>query len=128
MLRRILPLVLLLLPGTGCHHGSGAAEASDLAEESAAITIRVVNHSQLDATIFLSHDGVRDRLGTVSAATGGAFTVRRRTLAAGDFTLLADPLGSTRVASSERLAAALGTLFVWTLESDFAHNSVQVQD
>ena len=127
MLRRMLPLVLLL-SGAGCHHGSGAAEEPDPSYAAAPITIRVVNHSQLDATIYLSHDGVRDRLGTVTAAASGTFTVRPRVLSAGDFTLLADPLGSNRVATSERLLAAQGVLFIWTLESDFTHNSVQVQD
>jgi hypothetical protein len=128
MSARALLLALILLSGAGCHHAPGADEGSELADPDATITIRVVNHSQLDATIYLSHDGVRERLGAVTAATAGTFGVRRRMLAGGDFALLADPVGSNRTGSSERLVAAMGTLFIWTLESDFAHNSVQVRD
>lgn len=94
----------------------------------ASIIIRVVNHSQLDATIYIAHDGARDRLGTVTAAAAASFPVRTRMLSAGDFTLVADPLGSLTTASSERLIVSQGSLFIWTLESDFAHNSVQVQE
>jgi hypothetical protein len=125
---RTLLLALMLLSGAGCHHASGAGESSGLPDADETIAIRVVNHSQLDATIHLSHDGVRDRLGTVTAAATGTFAVRRRVLTGGDFALLADPVGSNRAASSERLVAAMGTLFIWTLESDFSHNSVQVRD
>lgn len=101
----------------------GAASAAD-----SSIVIRVINHSQLDATIYIAHDGARDRLGTVTAAAAASFPVRTRILGAGDFTLVADPLGSLTTASSERLLVSLGSLFIWTLESDFAHNSVQVRE
>ena len=56
-----------------------------------------------------------------------SFPVRARLLATGDFTLLADPVGSPRVVSSERLAIAQGSTFTWTLESDFSRGTMLVQ-
>jgi hypothetical protein len=121
---------LVLALGTGCSRAAQVEgrEPEPLDRADAVVTVRVVNHSQLDATIYLVHDGARDRLGAVTAASTAAFTVRGRSLATGDFTLVADPLGATRTSSSERLNVLQGTEFIWTLESDFAHNSVQVRD
>jgi hypothetical protein len=123
----ILALLVALLPA--CHHAPQDEDEPEMVNLApATITIRVVNHSQLDATIYLVHDGTRDRLGAVTAVSAASFPVRTRMFATGDFTLVADPLGSTRTASSEPLRATQGSLFIWTLESDFAHNSVLVQE
>ena len=105
---------------------SDAAAGIERAESS--ITVRVVNHSQIDAVIYLVHDGVRDRLGAVTAATTGSFNVRTRVLSgAGEFSILADPIGSRRTTSSETLHVAQGTVFTWTLETDFTRGAVMVQ-
>jgi hypothetical protein len=92
------------------------------------LTVRVVNRSQLDATIYLVHDGMRDRLGTVTAAAAATFPVRARSLGSGEFRLLADPLGSRRATSTEGLSAAQGSMFTWTLETDFSRGAVLVQE
>jgi hypothetical protein len=90
-------------------------------------TIRIVNRSQLDATIYLLHDGVRDRLGLVTAATTATLPVRARTLTSGEFALLADPVGASRTTTSETLHTSQGQQFTWTLERDFSRASIQVQ-
>jgi hypothetical protein len=129
--RSVIGLVigLALALSSGCSRAAQVEgeEPEQLGRPDAVLTVRVVNHSQLDATIYLVHDGARDRLGTVTAASTSAFAVRGRSLATGDFTLVADPLGATRTSTSDRLNALQGTEFIWTLESDFAHNSVQVR-
>ena len=127
MIRGLVAAALLVL-GSGCSRNrpdEGERELVYRAE--ATFTVRVVNHSQFDAIVYLVHDGGRDRLGTVTAASTSSFPVRARLLATGDFTLLADPVGSPRVVSTERLAIAQGSTFTWTLESDFSRGSVLVQ-
>lgn len=89
------------------------------------ITVRVVNHSQLDVILFLVHDGVRDRLGAVTAATTLAFSVNTRTLGqAGEYWLLADPIGSKRTARTDLLRASDAGTVTWTLESNLDRGSV----
>jgi hypothetical protein len=123
-------LVLLLAPAGGCSRAAQTEgeEPDPFDRANAVLTVRVVNHSQLDATIYLVHDGARDRLGSVTAATTSEFTVRGRSLATGDFTLMADPLGGTRTVTTERLNALQGTEFIWTIESEFSRSSVMVRD
>jgi hypothetical protein len=125
----LIAIGLVLAGAAGC---SRAARAEDEDRElvyrsDAVLTVRIINHSQLDATIYLQHDGARDRLGTVTAASASAFAVRARTLANGDFSLVADPVGATRTSTSERLHVNQGAEFIWTIEADFSRSSVLVR-
>lgn len=124
-----LMMLMLALVGSACSRATKeAGDQEAIYRADATITVRIVNHSQLDAVLFLVHDGVRDRLGAVTAATTTSFAVRTRSLGAGgEFSLLADPVGSTRATSSETLNVAQGTIFTWTLETDFSRGSVMVQ-
>lgn len=78
-----------LLSATACSGVVQESERETVYQAESILTIRVINHSQLDATINLMHDGTRDRLGTVPAASTGPFPVRTRTLDSGDFALMA---------------------------------------
>jgi hypothetical protein len=129
--RRVALFVALFAALTAAACSRATAETGDQAiadQTSATITVRIVNRSQLDAVIFLVHDGVRERLGAVTAATTSNFPVRTRVIgSSGEFTLLADPVGSRRATSSEALRLAQGTIFTWTLETDFSRGAVMVQ-
>jgi hypothetical protein len=121
-------IIALAAASAGCHRAAPGAEDRELVYRAdAVLTVRVVNHSQLDATIYLVHDGTRERLGTVTAASTSAFSVRGRSLANGDFVLVADPVGAIRASTTEPLHASQGTEFIWTLEADFSRNSVIVR-
>jgi hypothetical protein len=127
----IAALALGIAFGGACSRAAqveGSGEREVIYQAAAVLTVRVVNHSQLDATIYLLHDGARDRLGTVTAATSVNFAVRARSLASGEFALLADPLGSMQTTTSERLHVNQGSEFTWTLETDFSRGSVLVRD
>lgn len=128
MQHRVVALALGLLFGTACGRTTQESERETVYQAESVLTVRVVNHSQLDATIYLLHDGARDRLGTVTGASSASFSVRARTLGSGEFALLADPVGMRLTATSETLRAAQGTEFTWTLESDFSRGSVIVRD
>jgi hypothetical protein len=124
----IVALALGLLSGGCSRAAQGEGERETVYRADRVLTVRVVNHSQLDATIYLVHDGTRDRLGTVTAASSAAFPVQARILGSGEFRLLADPLGSRNTTSTEGLSVAQGSVFTWTLESDFSRGSVFVQE
>jgi hypothetical protein len=120
---------LMLATAAGC---SRAAQAGDedrelIYQSDAVLTVRVVNHSQLDAAIYLLHDGARERLGTVTAASASTFAVRARSLANGEFALMADPVGAMRTSTTERLHVNQGTEFIWTIEADFSRGGVLVR-
>ena len=120
-----LMLCLLL---AGCSRAAQAGERETVYRADETITVRIVNRSQLDAILFIVHDGTRDRLGAVTAATTSTFAVRTRSLGAGgEFTLLADPVGSMRATSTETLRVAQGSIFTWTLETNFSRGAVMVQ-
>jgi hypothetical protein len=123
-----LALSLGLWTGGCARATQGGEERETVYEAEKVFTVRVVNRSRLDATIFLVHDGSRDRLGTVTAANTAVFTIRARTLGSGEFALLADPVGDPRTASTESLRVAQGTVFTWTLETDFSRGAVLVQE
>jgi hypothetical protein len=124
-----LTVALVLFGLAACSRASKVDEDREVLYRSdAAVAVRVVNRSQLDVTIYLLHDGARERLGTVTASTTATYSVRTRTLATGDFALLADPVGGTRTWTTERLSASQGSEFVWTLESDFSLSAVLVRD
>jgi hypothetical protein len=113
----------------GCSRATGAENEREMVYRAeTALLIKVVNNSQLDATIYLVHDGARERLGAVTAASSASFTVQARTLATGEFRLVADPLGVRRTTSTEGLSASQGTTFIWTLEANLSRGSVLVQD
>ena len=129
MPRRFGTFVFALFAAAACSRAAQEAdERETLYHTESTLTIRVVNHSRLDATIFLVHDGARERMGTVTAATTASFPLRARLLASGDFTLLAEPVGSRRSVSTERLSAAQGSIFTWTLDADLRRGAVFVQE
>lgn len=125
----IVALALGLALVAGCSRAArmeGKRETIYRAES--VLTVRIVNRSQLDATIYLVHDGTRNRLGTVTAASVATFPVQARILGTGEFALLADPVGSRRETRTEGLSIAQGSVFTWTIESDLSRGAVLVQD
>jgi hypothetical protein len=125
----VLVLALALPLAGGCSRATaGESERETLYQAETTLTIRVVNHSRLDASIYLVHDGARERMGTVTASSTASFPLRTRLLATGEFTLVAEPVGSRRAASTERLSAAQGSIFTWTLDADLRRGAVLVQE
>ncbi|HEY2378539.1 MAG TPA: hypothetical protein VGH98_21345 [Gemmatimonadaceae bacterium] len=109
-----------------CHHGVGqeAAETGYNGE----VTLRVVNHSYLDVTVYLQQGTRRDRIGTATATTTTEFRVAlRRLTSGGDYRLLGDPIGSRQAVRSESLHAQDGDVVIWTLEDDLARSFVEVR-
>ncbi|MEP6679591.1 MAG: hypothetical protein ABJB78_09850 [Betaproteobacteria bacterium] len=125
-------LASIALPfSSGCarHTSPGAEDREVVYRAESTIAVRIVNRSQVDAIVYVVHDGTRDRLGAVTAVSTANFTLRVRSLGGGgEFSLLADPIGSLRATSTETLRANQGSIFTWTLETDFNRGSVLVQE
>ncbi len=125
--RSPLALLVLLLLGAGCSR-SAPPESETIYRAESVVTVTIVNRSMLDAIVYVLHGGVRDRLGTVTAATTTSYQLRSSSLGAtGDFALVADPVGSNRTATTEPLRVTMGSTFTWTLETDFTRGSLLVR-
>jgi hypothetical protein len=97
-------------------------------ESADVVTVNVINHNQLDVTIYVVRSGNRERIGSVTAASSNSFRVHLRTLSgAADLQLFADPLGAPRGVTSDRLHLFPAQTVEWTLESDLARSFVLIR-
>jgi hypothetical protein len=118
----------LCLTAIGCHQGGGIGAAAAASNNSGAVTVKVVNHSWMDVTIYLLQGTHRDRIGVATATSTTEFHVSLRLFSAGaEYQLYGDPIGSRQTVRSERLHAQDGDLVTWTLEDDLARSSIDVR-
>lgn len=91
------------------------------------VSILVVNRNRIDVMVYVSHDGIRSRLGLATASTTTNFTLPLRMLGAGhEYRLIGDPLGVRIVITTEVLTARDGDEVTWSLEDSFARSTVVV--
>jgi hypothetical protein len=126
--KRFLSVIsLAVLANAGCHH-AGQPDRGGPEPAAGSVSITVVNQNVLDATLYVVHDGFRERLGTVTAATRANFELPFVRLGAGrEFYLVADPVGGKQPVRTEILQGLDGLLITWTLESDLRRSSVTTQ-
>jgi hypothetical protein len=119
---------LTCLTAGACHHGSGVGAAAAESTDGGAVTLRVVNRSWLDVTVYLQQGTHRDRVGTATAASTTEFHVPLRRIAEGaDYRLSGDPIGSRQSVRSEPLRAQDGDVVTWTLEDNLARSFIEVR-
>ena len=120
-------LLLLVVAGAACRHGSVGSKAADQSWNGA-MKVRVVNHSWLDVNVYVVQGTRRDRVGTATATTTTEFQVALRRLSSGgEYRLLGDPVGSRTSVRSEPLYAKDGDVVIWTLEDDLSRSTVEVR-
>jgi len=93
----------------------GGRGASTLGRDGppAAATVEVLNRATLDMVVYVVPDGgVRERLGLAIALGTTHFTVPQRMLVAGTLRFQADPIGSTRVHTSQQILVSPGDTVV----------------
>jgi len=91
------------------------------------VAVRVVNRNRIDVMVYVSHDGIRSRLGLATASTTTDFTLPLHLLGAGhEYRLIGDPLGVRIVVTTETLFARAGDEVTWSLEDSFARSTVVV--
>jgi hypothetical protein len=118
--------IVLCLTVIGCRHGS-VGEAAAQSSYSGALTLRVVNHSWLDITVYLMQGTRRERVGTATATSTTEFHLALRSLSGRDYQLFGDPVGSRQTVRSESLHAQDGDVVTWTLEDNLERSSVDVR-
>src|SRR5205807_10505056 len=120
----------LLLAAPGCFvfkRGSKASPppAVDVAEGEIALT--VTNHNYLDVVVYVLHDGLQTRVGTVTGSSSAVFFLPARLLGQGhELQLLGDPIGSPDYARTPTLVIQPGQYIEWTLETDLRRSSAGV--
>jgi hypothetical protein len=121
-------VALLLLVGHACFifgHKPEGRPAVDLGEGE--VALRVVNHTTLDVVVYLVHDGVRTRVGTVTASSSTAFFLSVRSLGQGrEIRLFGDPIGGRDHAETEQIIVQPGQQIEWTLEQELRRSAVAV--
>ena len=126
--KELAVIVLACLTAGACHQGSSIGAAAAESSDGGAVTLRVVNHSWLDVTVYLQQGTHRDRVGTATAASTTEFHVPLRRISEGaDYRLLGDPIGSRQSVRSESLRAQDGDVVTWTLEDNLARSFVDVR-
>jgi hypothetical protein len=125
-----LALMALLAAGTGC--GGGRGDEGDVEPEAfydrdTPVALTIANNHWLDVIIFIFHDGEMSRVGTVTAASNGNFTLAPWMLGQSrNVRLLADPVGSEGWIRSDMINVQPGQSIEWRLESQLARSSVMV--
>src|SRR5206468_6022317 len=111
-----------------CHHGTNVGAAAAESSFNGEVTLRIVNHSWLDVTVYVQQGTRRDRIGTAAATSTTEFHVALRRLSiGGDFRLFGDPIGSRQTVRSEPLHAQDGDVVTWTLEDNLERSFVDVR-
>ena len=126
--RCLVLLAISCLTAVACRHGTNVGAAAAESGYNGAVTLRIVNHSWLDVTVYLQQGTRRDRVGTATAASTTEFHVALRQMSsAGDYRLLGDPIGSRQTVRSEALHAQDGDVVTWTLEDNLARSFIDVR-
>jgi hypothetical protein len=113
---------------SACHRGANVGGAAAESESAGSVTLRVVNHSWLDITVYLQQGSHRDRIGTATAVSTTEFQVALREFApGGDYRLFGNPIGSRQTVRSEPLRAQDGDVVTWTLEDNLSRSFVEVR-
>jgi hypothetical protein len=124
VMRGILVLSAVVVAG-GCSH---VMDRGDAAEAPAGAVVQVANNNWAEMTIYILRGGVRERLGAVTSFTRRTFRLPTHvTATAGEFRLLADPLGSSRAYTSPALVLGPGQVLEWRLENNLSLSTAQVR-
>ncbi len=128
--RRGLTLAVLLLAAPACFifnkEGKAASSPASNVPEGE-IALSVTNHNYLDVVVYVLHDGVQTRVGTVTGSSSAVFFLPARLLGqAREIQLYGDAIGSDAFARTDILVVQRGQYIEWTLETDLRRSSVGV--
>lgn len=129
-LRLRAALAALLFAAPGCfifNRESKAAPAPAIDVPEGEIALSVTNHNYLDVVVYVLHDGLQTRVGTVTGSSSGVFFLPARLLGqAREIRLYGDAIGSDAYARTDILVVQRGQYIEWTLETDLRRSSVGV--
>jgi hypothetical protein len=121
-------LIASLLVAASCGRGDpGDVEPELEYDRDTPVALAISNNHWLDVTIFVFHDGELSRVGSVTAASNGSFSLAPWMLGhSRNIRLLADPIGAEGWIRSETIHVQPGQSIEWRLESQLARSSVMV--
>jgi hypothetical protein len=129
-LRLRAALAVLLFAVSACfifNRGSKAAAAPAIDVPEGEIALSVTNHNYLDVVVYVLHDGLQTRVGTVTGSSSTVFFLPARLLGqAREIQLLGDAIGNDAYARTDILVVQRGQYIEWTLETDLRRSSVGV--
>lgn len=121
-MRQFLISVLLL---ASCAHNTPPAPSS---WDNMEVGLIVENHNWSDVRIYVVHDGVSERVGSVTAASTGTFVLPSRFFASeGGIQLRASAIAGDQPYTTEVLTVHPGDAITWTLESHLDHSSILIR-
>ncbi len=123
-------LAALLLAAPACflfNRGNKAAASPAYDAPEGEIALTVTNHNYLDVVVYVLHDGLQTRVGTVTGSSSALLFLRVRLLGMGhELQLYGRAIGSDAVARTQTLIIQPGQYIEWTLETDLRRSSVGV--
>jgi hypothetical protein len=123
-------LAALLLAAPACfvfNRGNKAAASPAFDVPEGEIALTVTNHNYLDVVIYVLHDGLQTRVGTVTGSSSALFFLRERLLGMGhELQLYGRAIGSDAFSRTQTLIIQPGQYIEWTLETDLRRSSVGV--
>jgi hypothetical protein len=126
LVRPALGAVGLLLVAGGCAQKKPVTD--DTPPLTGEVSIVVQNHHWNDVILYIVHDGVSDRVATVTATSTRSFVLPLRLFGpSGTFRLAAYQLGGDQRHVSEMLIVQRNEHITYTLESDLDRSSVMIQ-
>src|SRR2546427_6428046 len=129
-LRLSAALAVLLLAAPACfifNRGGKAASSPASNVPEGEIALSVTNHNYLDVVVYVLHDGLQTRVGTVTGSSSALLFLRARLLGQGrEIQLYGDAIGNDAFARTERLVVQPGQYIECTLETDLHRSSVVV--
>jgi len=129
-LRLRAALAALLLAAPACfvfNRGSKATAAPAIDVPEGEIALSVTNHNYLDVVVYVLHDGLQTRVGTVTGSSSALLFLRMRLLGMGhELQLYGRAIGSDVFARTQTLIIQPGQYIEWTLETDLRRSSVGV--
>jgi hypothetical protein len=124
-----LAILAMLAAGLSCggRAEDGEVEPAPDYDRDTPVALSIANNHWLDVVVFVFHDGEMSRVGSVTAASNGTFTLAPWMLGQSrNVRLLADPVGSEGWIRSEMIHVQPGQSIEWRLESQLARSSVMV--
>src|SRR5690349_13710197 len=126
--RPALPVLALLL--SACflfNRGKKAAPTPAVDVPEGEVALNVTNHNYLDVVVYVLHDGIQTRVGTVTGSSSTVFFLPARLLGSGrEIQLYGDAIGNDSYARTDVLVVQRGQYIEWTLETDLRRSSVGV--
>lgn len=124
--RSLAAILVCLQAGCARGHKTTAPQAAFTVPQTE-FAIRVTNHNYLDVVLYVLHDGLQTRIGTVTGSSAQTFFLPVRLLShSGEIRLYGDPVGNDEYALTDVLVVQPGQYIDWTLETDLRRSSAAV--